>query len=238
MNLGLAELLLTSTLLATPICAYVNQLSEYIDNLLVQGEKVVILLINMKPESISGVDEDPRIDWEPKAAVRAQKKLLNEFLTDSSVYFVDMDLSSNPTTPVWDLESLLRIKSREFYYEQIGHTIEYEDYVVLQTYDEYVKWLGSDFEKFLTSNDINTVVPIGCNRDNAVVDIATASAQKRRVIVDSSLNILSTDKNPAPSYTERLDESEAAWHDLAEKYPDKIVNIKSVPSGEVCVLPK
>ncbi|MGI9282721.1 MAG: hypothetical protein ACR2PX_24250 [Endozoicomonas sp.] len=202
--------------------------------MLVQGEKVLIMTVDMSYENLYSASALPRFALnEKEESIRANVRLLKEFSGDEDVLFLNVQLKPSsddqPKLLLAALEDLAKNQFKTFYYRNLVQTTEAEnpeDFVIIHSADEYLAWIEGDLTNLLKLHELNNVAIVGYDSEDAVKQLAESAAMEdRRVIVDPDLNVLTPRVMSQTRETVRKKNLDS-WDELIKKYPENIVRIK------------
>ncbi|WP_062264055.1 hypothetical protein [Endozoicomonas arenosclerae] len=217
-----------------PVRADLESLITYIDSMLVQGEKVLIMTVDMSYGNLYSASALPRFAFnEKEESIRASVGLLEEFSDDDDVLFLNVQLKPSsddqPKMLLAVLEEMAKKQFKTFYYRNLVQTTEPEnpeDFVIIHSADEYLAWIEGDLTNLLKLHKLKNVAIVGYDSEDAVKQLADSAAMEgRRVIVDPDLNVLTPrlmSQTNESVHKKNLD----SWDELIKKYPNNIVRIK------------
>ncbi|WP_172806832.1 isochorismatase family protein [Endozoicomonas arenosclerae] len=199
----------------------------HIEQLLQQGKKVAILVIDMQ------LAYEGRGSLHNLSSVLGEQvKLLNYFVKNDQVIYVDVNIEEYGTSLNALIQSIYMKKGTRLMLKAHQDAFEGVNLARGQKLDQAFK---GKLEDFLKSQDVTDVVPLGCFDSSCVLDTAKGAIESGfDVSVDRDMNIkynaitdIGADNQPTE---EAIEDVELEWQSALTKYPKlKVVSKASEP---------
>ena len=217
-------------------------LQTTIDAKLANNEKLVIMMIAMGGQHV-GERAEP---YGFREVLDKQLSLLEAYQDNANVFFLHIS-ESKMHEPQADIEFIMRQK----YYDtsiRLRVPEDKDDFVYLETYEEFQEWLVDDYAKFQEEHDIKHAVLMGAEDEGDMRDmrdmLTDMLKEFKTVTVAPSLNAVEPDgfgevRETSKSYGQKMHEqnirnetNESIWENLGIGF-EKLTVIKPGP-GAVC----
>ena len=208
----------------------VDETIKKIDQLISEGNKITILLIDMQTVYRH---EMAYVEDELQSVVREQAELFIHYADNPNVAYVDVNmLGQGYTLP--DLLTSLNLKKRYKYF--LKSTSNSFETVNLAGPDELEGSIPGDLASFLHDTGTTFVMPTGCF-ESSCVKATIEGAQKAgfKVLVDRDLNIKVNQyamRYHLDSESEYMRKINKEWENMIEHYPNVHV-VSSTP--DICL---
>ncbi|WP_062269998.1 isochorismatase family protein [Endozoicomonas arenosclerae] len=202
----------------------------YIEQLLSEGKKVAILVIDMQPkyDRVFMVSEKQRV-------IKEQIKLINHFADNESVHFIDVRWRGGGETLPDLLFEMMKSKQYQIFLKSTKGA--FDQRVQLQDPDSAQGVIQGELAPALLKEKVTDVVPIGCFDAQCVLETAKGASRDFQVTADRDLNIMF--ENEAEDWPERTlkmykNAFDYQWQKAMKECPDLQLVPKSDKAKEKC----
>ncbi len=216
------------------------------------GKKVAIFIIDMQP----GFIRNFHFESQATRVIDRQARLISEFESNDSVFFVDVNLRLPNTESFGSTFSGLReraMRSAHYKLWEKEHNSAFDYNYTTDIYmhnqsdtpnELYVDVIkkpviDDDLHTYLGKNEVEDIVPVGCFSEFCVFDTTDDALELGySVIADRDLMIVPENVNVhenGASVSAYEKQSKANWSRLRGKYPEKLHLIQSSDDINACV---